>query len=135
MTLRHLVSSEERRKKLKYLLETKGFVKGIEVHNAISALIINDLRLEIENDNGKEIREFDFFWESSLTDSASKGHPDIEIISFDSRLKTISEILEVTDKPIIVDGDTGGDIHHFEYFIPKLERAGVSAVIIEDKIF
>lgn len=137
MTLRHLISPEKRRGKLKEKLESGKFIKGIEVHNAISALIANDLKVEIAQtgSENKEINEFDFFWESSLTDSASKGYPDIEIIGFDSRLKTISEILEVTDKPIIVDGDTGGDIHHFEYLIPKLERMGVSAVIIEDKIF
>ena len=135
MTLRYLISPEQRRKKLKELLENKGFVKGIEVHNAISALIVNDLKVELDKNGKKELKEFDFFWESSLTDSASKGHPDIEVVSFDSRIKTISEILEVTNKPIIVDGDTGGDIHHFEYFIPRLERIGVSAVIIEDKVF
>ena len=135
MTLRHLISPEDRRKKLKEALEKRKFIRGIEVHNALSALIANDLRVEAESGYSKDIREFDFFWESSLTDSASKGHPDIELVSFDSRLKTIREILEVTDKPIIVDGDTGGDIHHFEYLIPKLESIGVSAVIIEDKVF
>src|SRR3989338_8806742 len=135
MTLKHLISPEERRKKLKNLLNSKRLIRGIEVHNAISSLIVNDLVVEVTDDINKKKNEFDFFWESSLTDSASKGHPDIEIISFDSRLKTISEILEVTDKPMIVDGDTGGDIHHFEYLIPKLERMGVSAVIIEDKVF
>ncbi len=133
MTLKHIISPEKRRAKLKEVLQSKRIIRGIEVHNAISALIANDLK--VEKKDSDKINEFDFFWESSLTDSASKGHPDIEIISFDSRLKTITEILEVTDKPIIVDGDTGGDIHHFEYLIPKLERMGVSAIIIEDKIF
>jgi phosphoenolpyruvate mutase len=132
MTLKYLTSPEERRKKLKQALEKKNLIRGIEVHNALSALIANDLKVE-SNKGG--LNEFDFFWESSLTDSASKGHPDIEIISFDSRLRTIHEILSVTDKPMIVDGDTGGDIHHFEYLIPKLEAEGVSAVIIEDKVF
>ncbi len=135
MTLRYLISPEERRKKLKRALEIKKLVRGIEVHSAISALIANDLSAEIDNNGIKKINEFDFFWESSLTDSASKGHPDIEIIGFDSRLRTVSEILEVTNKPLIIDGDTGGDIHHFEYLVPKLERMGVSAVIIEDKVF
>jgi phosphoenolpyruvate mutase len=135
MTLRHLISPEERRKKLKEALETKNIVRGIEAHNALSALISNDLKVTIQINNSGKVNEFDFFWESSLTDSASKGHPDIEVISFDSRIKTITEILEVTDKPMIVDGDTGGDIHHFEYLIPKLESIGVSAIIIEDKVF
>lgn len=135
MTLKHIISPEERRKKLKELLESHRIIRGIEVHSAISGLIANDLKVKIQNGENTKTNEFDFFWESSLTDSASKGHPDIEIISFDSRLKTISEIFEVTDKPIVVDGDTGGDIHHFEYLIPRLERLGVSAIIIEDKIF
>ena len=135
MTLRHIISPQERRSKLKRALENKRIIRGIEVHNAIGALIVNDIKVEVGKGPDKKTNEFDFFWESSLTDSASKGHPDIEIISFDSRIKTISEILEVTDKPLIMDGDTGGDIHHFEYLIPKLERIGVSAIIIEDKVF
>ena len=89
MTLRHLISSEERRRKLKEALEFKKIIRGIEVHNAISALIANDLKTETKKENCEYLNEFDFFWESSLTDSASKGHPDIEIVSFDSRLKTI----------------------------------------------
>ncbi|MFC1685689.1 phosphoenolpyruvate mutase [Nanoarchaeota archaeon] len=134
MTLRHLITPEERRRKLSELLKSNKLIKGMEVHNALSGLIVNDLKC-CTQDKCDKSEEFDFFWESSLTDSASKGHPDIEIISFDSRLRTISEILEVTNKPMIVDGDTGGDIHHFEYLIPKLEKTGVSAIIIEDKIF
>ena len=135
MTLKRIISPEKRRKILKSLLNQKKIVRGIEVHNALSALIANDLKVEIKDSIDKKINEFDFFWESSLTDSASKGLPDIEMISFDSRLKTISEIFEVTNKPMIMDGDTGGDIHHFEYLIPRLEKIGVSAIIIEDKIF
>tara|TARA_Y100000310_G_scaffold342034_1_gene443447 strand:+ start:21244 stop:22974 length:1731 start_codon:yes stop_codon:yes gene_type:complete len=135
MTLKYKISSEERRKKLKRALESKRLIRGIEVHNALSALIVNDLKIETQKNGINKTNEFDFFWESSFTDSASKGLPDIEIISFDSRLKTISEILEVTNKPMIVDGDTGGDIHHFEYLIPRIEKAGVSAIIIEDKVF
>ncbi|MEK6850859.1 MAG: phosphoenolpyruvate mutase [Nanoarchaeota archaeon] len=135
MTLKHLISPEERRAKLKILLQSGLLIRGMEVHNALSALIVNDLKVKPSAGDSDRDRAFDFFWESSLTDSASKGHPDIEIVSFDSRLKTIQEILEVTDKPMIIDGDTGGDIHHFEYLIPRLERAGVSAIIIEDKVF
>ena len=135
MTLRRIISPEKRRKILKSLLNQKKIVRGIEVHNALSALIANDLNVEVKDGVNKKINEFDFFWESSLTDSASKGLPDIEMISFDSRLKTISEIFEVTNKPMIIDGDTGGDIHHFEYLIPRLEKLGVSAIIIEDKVF
>ena len=46
-------------------------------------------------------------WISSLCDSTAKGKPDIEVVDFTSRLNTINNILEVTTKPIILDGDTG----------------------------
>ena len=78
--------------------------------------------------------EFDGIWESSLTDSTAKGKPDTELVDFSSRFSTIEEILEVTTKPIIVDGDTGGRIEHFKFRVKTLERLGVSAIIIEDKV-
>ena len=78
--------------------------------------------------------EFDGMWISSLTVSTVKGKPDTEVIDFSSRFQTIEEILEVTTKPIIVDGDTGGKIEHFKFTVRTLERLGISAVIIEDKI-
>ena len=42
--------------------------------------------------------------------------------------------MDVTTKPIIVDGYTGGESERFSYIVQNLERIGVSAVIIEDKI-
>ncbi len=131
MTLRHTIHSHERIPKLKEILERKGFVRAIEVHNGLSGIIANDLKI----DGTFETLEFDALWESSLTDSASKGLPDIELVSMDSRLATTEQIARVTDKPIIFDGDTGGEISQFQYLIPRLEAIGVSAVIIEDKIF
>jgi phosphoenolpyruvate phosphomutase len=132
MSLKHLITPEERRRKLRYLLAVNGFARIIEAHNGLSGLIANEAYITLHDGS---TREFDGLWESSLTDSASKGHPDAEIVSTDSRLHTIQEILNVTDKPMIVDGDTGGEATHFEYFCSKLERLGVSAVIIEDKVF
>jgi len=108
--------------KLKELLSQKKPVVALEAHNGISALVV-------ENSG------FDAIWESSLTDSAAKGLPDIELVSMDSRLNTVREIRQVSTKPIIFDGDTGGQIDHFPYWIKRLEEAGVSAVIIEDKAF
>ena len=131
MTLQHIITPSNRILKLKEILERKGFIRVIEVHNGLSALIANDIKLEKDFEN----LEFDALWESSLTDSASKGLPDIELVSMDSRLSTTEQITRVTDKPIIFDGDTGGDISQFEYLVPRLEGIGVSAVIIEDKIF
>ena len=131
MTLRHTIHSHERIPKLKEILEKKGFVRAIEVHNGLSGIIANDLQVQ----GTFETLEFDALWESSLTDSASKGLPDIELVSMDSRLATTEQIARVTNKPIIFDGDTGGDISQFQYLIPRLEAIGVSAIIIEDKIF
>ncbi|MBO7719334.1 MAG: phosphoenolpyruvate mutase, partial [Methanosphaera sp.] len=73
-------------------------------------------------------------WVSSLCDSTDRGKPDIELVDMTSRLRTINDIMEVTTKPIILDGDTGGEIEHFVFNVKTLERIGVSAVIIEDKI-
>ena len=135
MTLLNNTLPEERRGQLKTLLATGRLVRVIEAHNGLSGIIADNARIEGQDGDKRVVREFDAIWESSLTDSASKGHPDIEVISFDSRLHTINEILAVTRKPLIVDGDTGGDPNNFEYTVSKLERAGVSAVIIEDKVF
>lgn len=132
MSLKYLIGTEERRGKLRQRLEENGFVRIIEAHNGLSGLIANNTKINLPDGS---IRAFDGIWESSLTDSASKGHPDAEIITTDSRLHTIQEILNVTDKPMIVDGDTGGEATQFEYFCSKLERMGVSAVIVEDKVF
>lgn len=131
MSLKYMISPDQRISLLTKIIKEKGFVRAIEVHNGLSALIAQEAHVQ---KNGKMI-EFDAFWESSLTDSASKGMPDAEIVGYDSRLLTISEILNVTSKPIIVDGDTGGSPAQFEYFVRRLERLGVSAVVIEDKVF
>ena len=135
MTLSNIILPEDRRGKLRALLNDGKTVRVMEAHNGLSGIIANNTRVDGQSDELPVEREFDALWESSLTDSAIKGHPDIEVISFDSRLQTIHEILAVTYKPMIVDGDTGGDANNFEYMVSKLERAGVSAVIIEDKVF
>ena len=135
MTLLNNILPEARRARLKAILDDGKTVRVLEAHNGLSGIIANNTRVEGQADELSVQREFDAIWESSLTDSASKGHPDIEVISFDSRLQSINEILAVTHKPMIVDGDTGGEANSFEYMVTKLERAGVSAVIIEDKVF
>lgn len=122
-------TSEIRLKKLRKLLELKPLVRIMEVHNGLTGRIVEKTKIV----QGNSVREFDGMWESSLTDSISKGKPDIELVDFTSRLHTIDQIFEVTTKPMIVDGDTGGHIAHFVYTIKSLERMGVSAVIIEDK--
>ena len=98
----------------------------------MSALIAEQISIKRKD---RKVLSFDGFWESSLTDSASKGLPDIEIVSLDSRLETINQISYVTSKPLIVDGDTGGDVNQFEYMVQKFEDAGVAMIIIEDKVF
>ena len=121
---------EIRLKKLRKLLELKPIVRFLEAHNGLTGRIIEKTKI-IE---GEAIREFDGMWLSSLTDSTSKGKPDIELVDYTSRIQTIDQILEVTTKPMIVDGDSGGLTEHFVYTVKTLERLGVSAVIIEDKI-
>lgn len=118
-----------RRRMLRRLIESKGMVRVLEAHNGISALIVEETRVEAEG----EIREFDAMWVSSLTDSTAKGKPDTEYVDRTSRFQTINDILDVTTKPIILDGDTGGIPEHFELLVKNLERLGVSAIVIEDK--
>lgn len=103
----------------------------MEAHSGLSALVAE--AASFKSDTG--VMEFDGLWESSLTDSATKGLPDVELISLDSRINTVNEILEVTQKPLVVDGDTGRSPLEFEHLVKRLERLGVSAVIIEDKVF
>ena len=113
--------------RLRQLLKAKKLLKIMEVHNALSGLIVENTIIEKEN------LSFDGMWSSSLTDSTSKGKPDIEAVDLTARLNTINEIFEVTTKPLIFDADTGGKIEHFKFTVRSLERIGVSAVIIEDK--
>lgn len=119
-----------RRKRLRELIRLKPIVRVIEASNGLTGLIAENTKI---NKNG-ELRQFDAMWIGSLCDSALKGKPDIGLVDFSSRLNTIHEIMEVTTKPIILDGDTGGFIEHFAYAVKTLERLGVSAIIIEDKI-
>ena len=118
-----------RRARLKKLIGIKGLVTAMEAHNGITGLIVEKTKV---NDEGKTY-QFDAMWISSLCDSTAKGKPDIELVDMSSRFRTIDEIMEVTSKPIIFDGDTGGLIEHFVYTVRSLERMGVSMVIIEDK--
>lgn len=121
---------EIRRGTLKKLLSLKQFITAMEAHNGLTALIVENSKVIKE----KGVKNFDAIWISSLCDSTAKGKPDIELVDLTSRLNTINEILEVTTKPIILDGDTGGLVEHFVYTVKTLERLGVSAIIIEDKV-
>lgn len=124
-----LAMPEYRRKRLKQLIQMVPIVKTIEVHSGLTGLIAE--KTVVENDGGLD--QFDAMWVSSLCDSTAKGKPDIELVDMSSRLRTIDDVMDVTTKPIILDGDTGGLIEHFVYNVRTLERMGVSAVIIEDK--
>jgi phosphoenolpyruvate phosphomutase len=115
--------------RLRRLLDAKSLVRFLDVHHALSGLIIEHTTVTVD---GKE-ESFDGMWGSSLTDSTAKGKPDIEAVDVSSRMSTLNEIIEVTTKPIIYDADTGGQIEHFKFTVKTLERLGVSAVIIEDK--
>ena len=121
------VTPDIRMKKLRRLLDVKDMVRVLEAHNGLSALIVENTKV-VKND---KLEEFDAMWVSSLTDSTAKGKPDIELVA---RMDTLHQILEATCKPIIVDGDTGGVPAHFVFTVKTLERLGVSAIIIEDKV-
>ncbi len=121
---------QARLKSLRRLITAKPIVRIMESHCGLTGLIIEHTRVEV----GNEIREFDGMWASSLTDSTSKGKPDIEAVDLTTRLHDLNDSLEVTTKPVIYDGDTGGKTEHFVFTVRTLERLGVSAVIIEDKV-
>lgn len=124
-----LAMPELRRARLKKLLNLVPIVKTLEVHSGLTGLIAEKMIVP----SGAEINQFDAMWISSLCDSTDKGKPDIELVDMTSRFRTINDVMEVTTKPIIFDGDTGGLEEHFVYNVRSLERMGVSAVIIEDK--
>ncbi len=118
-----------RLKSLRRMLQVKPLVRFLDIHNALSGLIVEHASMDTPNGT----REFDGMWGSSLTDSTAKGKPDIEAVDVSARMTTLNEVLEVTTKPIIYDADTGGQTEHFKFTVRTLERLGVSAAIIEDK--
>ena len=120
---------DSRRGRLRRLLDMKGLVTAMEAHDGLSGLIVENTAV---HDQGHTYA-FDAMWVSSLCDSTAKGKPDIELVDMTSRFRTIDDLTEVTTKPIIFDGDTGGLTEHFVYTVRSLEKLGVSAVIIEDK--
>ncbi len=123
-------TAEYRLKRLKRILAVKPCMRVLEAHNGLSGLIAENTSF---TDEKGVIQEFDAMWMSSLTDSMVKGKPDIEAVDITSRLQTLNDVLEVTTKPIIFDGDTGGKSEHFVFTVRTLERLGVSAIVIEDK--
>ena len=125
-----LSSPNNRVSKLKRLMSAKKIVKILESHNALTGLIIENLKINKKN----RLEEFDGMWSSSLTDSATKGKPDNSSLDFSSRISSLHEMLDVTSKPLVFDADNGGQLEHLSFLVRSLERAGTSAIIIEDKI-
>lgn len=128
-TMSRLSIPDIRRGRLRQLLKIKRPLSILEAHSGITGLIAEKTKIIQDG----RTRQFDGMWVSSLCDSTAKGKPDIELVDMSSRMRTIDDIMEVTTKPVILDGDTGGLIEHFVYTVRTLERMGVSAVIIEDK--
>ena len=118
-----------RRGRLRRVMEMKGLITAMEAHDGLTGLIVENAVVH----QAGGAHQFDAMWVSSLCDSTAKGKPDIELVDMTSRFRTIEDITEVTTKPIIFDGDTGGKTEHFIYTVRSLERLGVSMVIIEDK--
>lgn len=121
---------EVRMKRLRRLIDAKPIVRILESHCGLTGLIAEKITIDVDG----ETRQFDGMWSSSLTDSTSKGKPDIEAVDLTTRLHDLNDTLEVTTKPIIFDGDTGGKIEHFAFTVRTLERLGISCIIIEDKV-
>ena len=122
--------SENRISLLKRMMNSKNIVRILESHNSLTGLIIENLNVY----RHKKIIEFDGMWSSSLTDSATKGLPDNSSLSFSARISSLNDIMDVTTKPLIFDADNGGQIEHLSFLVRSLERSGVSAVIMEDKV-
>ena len=120
-----------RKSKLKRLINSKDLVRVLEAHNPLTGLIIE----KISHENKYKINdEFDAMWSSSLTDSSARGKPDNQSVDYSTRYQGLNEILDVTTKPIIFDADNGGRLEHISFMVKTLERSGVSAMIMEDKI-
>ena len=124
------VAPHNRVSRLKRLISFKSLVRILESHNSLTGLLIENLKIEKKN----KIIEFDGMWSSSLTDSATKGLPDNSSLSFSARISSLNDMMDVTTKPVVFDADNGGQIEHLPFLIRSLERSGVSAIIMEDKI-
>ena len=123
-------SPQNRVSRLKRLILSKNIVKILESHNSLTGLIIENLKINKKN----RISEFDGMWSSSLTDSATKGKPDNSSVDFSSRISSLNDMMDVTTKPLIFDADNGGQLEHLPFLVRSLERSGVSAIIMEDKV-
>jgi phosphoenolpyruvate phosphomutase len=123
------ITSEQRKSKLKRLINAKSIVRIIESHSALSALIIENLNFYQKN----QFLEFDGIWSSSLTDSTLRAKPDNQSVDYSTRINALNDILEISLKPIIFDADNGGRLEHLSYLVKSLERLGVSAIVLEDK--
>ena len=123
-------NTNNRVSKLNRLIKSKEIVRVLESHNSLTGLIIENLKIE----KNKKIEEFDCMWSSSLTDSATKGKPDNQSVDYSSRISSLNDTLDVTSKPLIFDADNGGQFEHLSFLVRTLERNGVSAIIMEDKV-
>jgi len=121
---------ESRVSRLKRLFKSKDIVRILESHNALTGLIIDKINIT----KNKKTIAFDGMWSSSLTDSATKGLPDNSSLSFSSRILSLNDMMDVTTKPLVFDADNGGQIEHLSFLVRSLERTGVSAIIMEDKV-
>ena len=121
---------QNRVSRLKRLLSSKNIVRILESHNSLTGLIIENIKVAKKKVN----IEFDGMWSSSLTDSATKGKPDNSSVDFSSRISSLNDMMDVTTKPLVFDADNGGQLEHLPFLVRSLERSGVSAIIMEDKI-
>ena len=128
--INYVSNSNNRVSRLKRLMKAKNLVKILESHNSLTGLIIENLKIKKKKINV----EFDGMWSSCLTDSATKGLPDNSSLSFSARISSLNDMMDVTTKPLVFDADNGGQLEHLPYLVRSLERSGVSAIIMEDKV-
>src|SRR3990167_3936593 len=107
----------------KEMLNSHGLEFLMEAHDGISSKIV-------ENTGFKGI------WASGLCISTALGVRDSNEISWTQVMHVLEHMSEVTNIPILVDGDTGhGNFNNVRILVKKLGKLHISALAIEDKIF
>jgi phosphoenolpyruvate mutase len=125
-----LTPPDERRWQLRRLLAEGRLLRLLEAHSGLTGLIVE--RATAHRD-GRTLR-FDGIWFSSFTNATIKGQPDNEGLDLASRLHALTELLDVTTKPILYDADSGGSPEHLAATVRALERLGVSGLIVHDRV-
>lgn len=108
---------------LRELLKSPQLEFIMEAHNGISARIVEEAG-------------FKGIWASGLAVSAQFGVRDNNEASWTQVVEMLEFMSDVTQIPILLDGDTGyGNFNNMRRLVKKLEQRGIAGVCIEDKLF